>query len=139
LFKDYLFVRFSLATALRRVQHARAVTYVVHFGDRWPSVPEGIIAQLRRAMGEENMRVIDDILHPGDSVQINAGPMCGLEAVVTRVMPARQRVAVLLDFLGRQTAIELDRVQLTLASEEEGQRVRAPVWTAPEEMSPALD
>jgi hypothetical protein len=31
-----------------------------------------------------------------------------VKAVVTRVMPARQRVAVLLEFLGRQTAVELE-------------------------------
>ena len=27
--------------------------------------------------------------------------------VITRIMPARERVAVLLDFLGRQTAVEI--------------------------------
>ena len=31
----------------------------------------------------------------------------GLQAVVTQVMPARNRVTVLLEFLGRQTAVEL--------------------------------
>jgi transcription antitermination factor NusG len=31
----------------------------------------------------------------------------GLLAVVTRIMPARERVAVLLEFLGRQTTVEL--------------------------------
>src|SRR5215831_11218137 len=40
LFKDYLFARFDLCSALRRVQHSRAVRAVVHFGSRWPTVPE---------------------------------------------------------------------------------------------------
>jgi len=31
----------------------------------------------------------------------------GLRAVITRVMPSRERVAVLLEFLGRQTTVEL--------------------------------
>ena len=70
-------------------------------------------------------------------MQIVAGPMCGLEAVVTRVMSAKQRVAVLLDFLGRQTTIEMDRCHLTFVGDEESQRVRTPVWTAPDQMSPA--
>jgi transcription antitermination factor NusG len=30
-----------------------------------------------------------------------------LEAVVTRVMPGRERVVVLLEFLGRQTKVEV--------------------------------
>jgi transcription antitermination factor NusG len=70
--------------------------------------------------------VIQKPFQTGDTVQISAGAMCGLEAVVTRVMPARQRVAVLLDFLGRQTTVELDCSQLALSAGEESRR-RAPV------------
>jgi transcriptional antiterminator RfaH len=137
LFKDYVFARFNLATALRRVQHARAVWGIVHFGERWPTVPEGVIAELQAVMRGQDLRVIEDTLHPGDLVQVAAGPMCGLEAVVTRVMPAKQRVAVLLEFLGRQTTIEMDRGQLTFATDEESQ-VRTPVWTTPEETTAIL-
>src|SRR5271166_5136030 len=124
LFKDYVFARFDLGAALRRVQHSRAVRGVVHFGHRWPTVPETAIAELRAAMGGADLRVIADTLHPGDTVQIAAGAMRGLQAVVTRVMPAKQRVAVLLDFLGRQTAVELDRSLVTFVAEEESQRIR---------------
>jgi transcriptional antiterminator RfaH len=138
LFKDYVFARFDLATALRRVQHARAVSGIVHFGDRWPTVPDEIIVELRIAMRGQDLRVIEDTLHAGDQVQIAAGPMHGLEAVVTRVMPSKQRVAVLLDFLGRQTTIEMDRRQLTFVAEEESQRVRTPVWTDLEELAPVI-
>jgi len=35
--------------------------------------------------------------------------MRGLRAVVTRVTPGRERIAVLMEFLGRQTTIELPR------------------------------
>ena len=84
----------------------------------------------------QDLRTIEDTMHPGDLVQIAAGPMSGLEAVVTRVMPAKQRVAVLLDFLGRQTTIEMDRSDLTFVAEEERQRVRTPVWTAVGQMAP---
>jgi transcription antitermination factor NusG len=59
-----------------------------------------------------DLRVIEDVLKPGDAVQIIDGALLGLEAVVTRVMPAQSRVAVLLNFLGRQTTVELDRNQL---------------------------
>lgn len=135
LFRDYVFARFDLAAALRRVQHARAVCGVVHFGDRWPTIPESIIDELRTAMCGQDLRVIEDTLHPGDLVQITAGPMCGLEAVVTRVIPARQRVAALFDFLGRQTLVEMDRGQVTFVAEQESQRVRTPVWESSEELA----
>jgi transcription antitermination factor NusG len=40
-------------------------------------------------------------------VQVAAGTLRGLRAVVLRVMPSRERVAVLMEFLGQQTMIEL--------------------------------
>ena len=112
LFQNYLFARFDLETSLRRVQHGRAVRGVVHFGSRWPVIPDSVIEELRIAMGESDLRVISDDLQPGETVQIAAGPFSGLEAVVTRLMPGPQRVAVLLEFLGRQTVVELSRSQV---------------------------
>src|SRR5512137_7046 len=47
LFPNYLFARFDLAACLRRVCHARGIRGVVHFGDRWPIVPETVIDELR--------------------------------------------------------------------------------------------
>jgi transcriptional antiterminator RfaH len=121
LFQNYLFAKFDLAAALRRVQAARGVRHVVHFGDRWPAIPDSAIQELQAAMDHRDLRVVEDTLRPGDHVQIAEGAMRGLQAVVSRVMPARQRAAVLLDFLGRQTTVELDRGQLILA-EQDGPR-----------------
>ncbi len=118
LFQNYLFARFDLLFSLRRVQAARGVRGVVHFGSRWPTVPEAAIQELQSAMAGQDLRVVEDTLQPGDTVQIADGAMHGLQAVVSRVMPARQRVAVLLDFLGRQTTVELDRSQLIVAAED---------------------
>jgi transcriptional antiterminator RfaH len=44
---------------------------------------------------------------PGDAVKINEGPFCGLEAIFERKMKGSERVAVLLDILGRQTRLVL--------------------------------
>lgn len=112
LFPGYLFVRFELPTLLRRVQSAKGVSGVVHFGNRWPTVPERAIQELRQAMAFEEIRIIPSTLQPGDVVEISGGALGGLEAVVSRVMPNRQRVAVLLDFLGRQTAAEMPADQV---------------------------
>jgi transcription antitermination factor NusG len=85
---------------------------VVHFGARWPTIPETAIAELKAAMGVDSVKTLSQEFRPGDEVEIAGGAFLGLSAVVTRVMPGRQRVAVLLDFLGRQTTVELDRGQL---------------------------
>jgi transcriptional antiterminator RfaH len=107
LFPNYLFARFDLAACLRGVCHTRGVRGVVHFGERWPIVPEGVIEELRATVGADRVHVICEELQPGEAVQIAGGVFHGLRAVVTRVMPSRERVAVLLEFLGRQTAVEL--------------------------------
>lgn len=112
LFLNYVFARFDLAGRLRLVQSARGVRAVVHFGTRWPAVPDGVIAELRSAMGTDEVKTLSEDLNPGDPVEIFGDPFAGLQAVVTRVMPGRQRVGVLLEFLGRQTVVELDRSQL---------------------------
>ena len=108
LFPGYLFARFDWHTSLRAVQHARGVSRVVHFGDRWPTLEPELITDLQRAVGTaEAPRVVPMPLNPGDEVTITTGAFHGLSAVVTQVLPGRQRVTVLLDFLGRQTSVQL--------------------------------
>jgi transcriptional antiterminator RfaH len=108
LFQNYLFARFDPGACLRRVRNAHAVRGVVHFGDRYPAIPDSVIEDLRSASGPNEMCVVGDTFNPGDPVRISGGPFHGLEAIVTRAMPGQQRVALLLDFLGRQTMAELD-------------------------------
>ncbi|HEY5044017.1 MAG TPA: transcriptional activator RfaH [Verrucomicrobiae bacterium] len=107
LFPNYLFARFDWQNSLRQVQAARGVGNVVHFGDRWPVIPEAVIRELRQAFGLSELHTISTALLPGDVVQIAEGAMRGLRAVISRVMPGRERVTVLMEFLGRQTTIEV--------------------------------
>ena len=107
LFPRYLFARFDWQTWLRRVQSARGVRGVVHFGEHWPVIPEGIIADLRQLMGTSDLHTISPEFSPGDAVQITEGTLRGLQAVVSHVMPSRERVAVLMELLGRQIMVEI--------------------------------
>lgn len=109
LFPCYLFARFDWQTCLRRVQHARGVQKVVHFGNRWPTIPDETISELRQHLGNEEIHLIPEELEPGTAVRIVGGAFHGLLAVVRQPLPARQRVAVLLEFLGQQTCVELHR------------------------------
>lgn len=107
MFPSYLFARFDFNSALARVNYAPGVKTVVHFGTGYPVIPASIIEDLRATLGEDELRVIGDTFEPGDAVKLLAEPFRGLHAVVTRVMPGRQRVLVLLEFLGRQTPVEV--------------------------------
>jgi len=118
LFPNYLFARFDLAASVRKLHHARGVRGIVHFGDQWPTIPDGVIEELRASLGDEQIYVLNSELQPGENVQISGGAFHGLQAVVTRVMPGRQRVAVLLEFLGRQTMVELPGEAVIRAGDE---------------------
>lgn len=107
LFPNYLFARFDWHRSFRQVQAAPGVSGVVHFGARWPVIEETVIEELKLAIGPDELHVISTTLHPGDAVEITEGAMRGLHAVVSRVVPGRARVAVLLELLGRQTTIEV--------------------------------
>ena len=107
LFPGYVFARFDFQQQFRQVNHAAGIRGIVHFGDRWPTIPDEVIAELQLAIGTENICTITDQLAAGEEVEVAAGAFRGLKAVVTRVMPARERVLVLLEFLGRQTSVEI--------------------------------
>lgn len=107
LFPNYLFARFDWMDSLRQIYYSRGVAGVVHFGDRWPTIPDAIIDDLRATFGEDELHVISTEIEPGDSIKISGGTFHGLQAVVSTVMPNRERVRVLLEFLGRQSTVEL--------------------------------
>jgi len=114
MFPNYIFAKFNWRTSLNTVHYARGGAGIVHFGCRWPTVPESVIEEIRRLVGPEELQNGEnDIFEPGDKVEIQGGALHGLEAVVTQVMPGQQRVAVLMDFLGRQTTVELGITTVT--------------------------
>ncbi len=121
LFPGYLFARFNWYDSLRLVAGAHGVSKVVNFGRRAPLIPDSVIDELRQTMGHEDLRVIPECLEPGEIVEISGGAMHGLTAVVSKVLPARKRVLVLLEFLGRQTSMEID---LAAVVPEESARAR---------------
>ncbi len=108
LFPNYLFARFDVHESLRLVRHAAGVSTVVHFGTHLPAVPDDVLESLRALTGSEQLHVLPEQLAPDDRVEISGGVLHGLAAVVTQVMPAKDRVKVLMDFLGRRTEVELE-------------------------------
>jgi transcriptional antiterminator RfaH len=108
LFPCYLFLRCIIEEKLGEIQRTNGVNTVVHFARRIPKIPDAVIEELKEYFeGEETMNV-EDRLSPGDEVVVVEGAFRGVSAFVLRVMPARKRVQVLLDVLGRPTPAEVD-------------------------------
>jgi transcriptional antiterminator RfaH len=107
LFPGYLFARFVFQQSLRAVFYAQGVSRVIHFGDYWPIIAGQTIVQLREAVGETDVKLVESPIVPGDEVQVSSGPFQNLTGLVSRVYPGRMRIAILLEFLGRQTMVEI--------------------------------
>jgi transcription antitermination factor NusG len=66
-----------------------------------------VVAELRRGFGDEEVMTVSVSPGPGDTVEIGDGPLRGATGTVTRLLPARDRVAVLLEFLGGTREVEV--------------------------------
>jgi transcription antitermination factor NusG len=66
-----------------------------------------VLQELRDQIGADELHVLPETFALHDRVQISGGSMHGLMAVITQVMPAKERVKVLLDFMGQQTSAEV--------------------------------
>jgi transcriptional antiterminator RfaH len=74
-------------------------------------VPDSVVEQLREATGDAGAELMP-ILTPGEHVRVVNGVLAGLEALVTQVLPAKERVKLLLEFLGRKTLVEVAAIDL---------------------------
>jgi transcriptional antiterminator RfaH len=115
LFTNYIFARFSLAENHRRVRYAFGVADIVRFGEAPRIVSEVEIEGLRAQWGPSEEFVLEQSVKPGDLVKLSGRLFHGMEAEVLCLLPARQRVKVLLDFLGGPKEAEVEEGEIVPA------------------------
>jgi len=107
MFPNYIFARFDWQTQFRQVNGTLGVNGVLRFGEYYPSIPDSFIQELKAHLDESDLKVFHDALKEGDEVVVAEGPLMGMTAVVTRLLPSRMRVKLLLEFLGQPTEAEV--------------------------------
>jgi transcriptional antiterminator RfaH len=107
MFPGYLFAEFVYSLQHRRVGHSPGIQGVVHFGEQVATLDSHTITTLQEKTGEEEIVTFNPEIQVGQAVRIAEGPFQGLEALVTRLLPAKERVRVLLEFLGRPLETEV--------------------------------
>jgi transcriptional antiterminator RfaH len=112
MFPGYLFARFELLEMHRQVRYAQGVSGIVQFADRYPTIDEEALEQLRAHTGDSEVKELNYKLSQGDEVKIVEGALAGLEAVVVQVLPAKERVKILMDFLGRKIEAEVEHTSI---------------------------
>lgn len=109
LFPNYLFARYQPLSSLRAVRYASGVTTVLHFGERFPVVPDNLIAELKMEFGEEEGPEIARGIEAGDEVHLAGAGMQGWLAEVIALDDGKSRAQVLVEFLGRQQLLDVDQ------------------------------
>ncbi|HXV79913.1 MAG TPA: transcription/translation regulatory transformer protein RfaH, partial [Candidatus Binatia bacterium] len=107
LFPGYLFCRLDLVESGKAARYAPGVRDFLKFGNYIAEVGDEIVTALRERCPEGIAQIERVWATPGDAVKINEGPFSGLEAIFEKKMKGSERVAVLLDILGRQTRLVL--------------------------------
>ncbi|WP_054521890.1 transcription termination/antitermination protein NusG [Thermanaerothrix daxensis] len=116
-FPGYVFVRADLEqTGHSLFQWMPFATGLVSFGGEPAIVPDSLILSLKAHLERLNRAEAHAPAEPfrkGEEVQIETGPFAGYEAIFDAHLPGRERVRVLLKFLGeRRVPLELDPHQL---------------------------
>ena len=108
LFPGYLFVHLDLFADWQRVIWAPGIRDFVSLGGAPIPIDTGVIDQLKLRCDERGVAYVSPAMwNRGDRVEIADGPFAGLLATVETVMPQRRRIKLLIDFLARQTSVDL--------------------------------
>lgn len=107
LFPCYLFIRCVVEEKIGDIQHVSGISRLVHFGNIIPQVPDAIIEELQACFGAGDLITVENQLMPGDEVTVAVGAFAGMSAQVLKSLPAKKRVQILLDILGRPTTVEV--------------------------------
>lgn len=129
LFPCYIFIHCNIEQSLHSVQRTNGIGTVVHFAHRIPTIADSVIEELKECFAGEETMTVEDRISPGDEVLLADGAFAGMRAFVLRVMPARKRIQVLLDVLGRPTPAEIDECSVVLERNAVAEMV--PILAAP--------
>ena len=112
LFAGYVFCRFKAAERAG-ILSTPGVNSVVGFGRRPAPVSDGEIAAVRTIVSSGLPVGPWPFLRVGQKVRIEAGPLCGVEGILTQVKDV-WRVVVSVELLQRSVAAEVDRDVLSV-------------------------
>jgi transcription antitermination factor NusG len=111
LFPSYVFARCVVRDEFAAVNYCAGVSGVLRFGSEVAAVEDEIITKLKEKEGERGfveIKAIRRAPQPGERVHIERGPLAGLEGIVSRYLPARDRVQLLLLLVSGRRAAEVD-------------------------------
>ena len=112
MFPGYVFAKFNYRAQHRHVAGTLGVSTIVRFGGIPSIVPDEVVADLRASVVDQETIEIPTNIQVGEEVQLLEGPFTGIHALVTQVLPAQDRVKVLLEILGMDREVEIEAARV---------------------------
>ena len=108
-FPQYLFARLDPQDGVvAKLRWTPGMRRIVSMGGRPVPVPDAVVQEIRRRLTTMAQVEPEEPFRQGDAVHIMRGPFEGLDAVFDRTLSAQGRVRVLLQWMSRWVAAELD-------------------------------
>lgn len=119
LFPGYILACFNIEEHERSVIFCQGVRGLVRFGVDVPAIPDSFVHSLRdeiraKSIDGDDLLSVSPVIKIGDEVEIAHGPLRGMRGEIVKVVPAAERVKILLDFLGQQHAVDIDLFSIIL-------------------------
>lgn len=117
LFPGYLFVLLDPPRDLRRVSSTQGAIGPVRFSTGVATIPASVIAGLKQSYAEapDEPLTLPDSIVEGQQLHLVDGPFQGLLCTVKSYFPSRQRVEILLEFLGQTITAQVSPAMLVSA------------------------
>ena len=117
LFPGYMFARFDLTEDYRAVSYARGVRNIVEFGSKPAEVDVALIDSIKAKLNNGHVMQTPESWKHGQVVQIQDGPLGGLEAMFVQEIPGQKRAILLLRTLAfhARVVLKIDQVGVQIA------------------------
>lgn len=92
------------------------VNKILGFGDGAVPISEKIIQTIKERTGKNNRVKLEEDLKEGDIVQVTSGPFKELNGIFLQRMSDHGRVRILLNLIGVELSVQIDRRQIKKAA-----------------------
>ena len=114
MFPGYIFAKFQFRVHARQVVHSQGITRMVELGER-RVIPKHVIEDLKASLPEDIIEAPDLSILPGAVIEVITGSLQGLNGKVLAQIAAKNRIQILLDFLGREIKVSISTDDVLLA------------------------
>jgi len=115
-FPNYLFARLDIKLHYYKAKWTRGVSKILGTGDGPVPISDKVIQAIKERTGKGNLVKLEEEFKEGDLVQITSGPFKELNGIFQKKISDNGRVRILLNLIGVEVPVRIDRWQIRKAA-----------------------